>query len=69
MGMEETGTTPKAKGTQKPSTLRALSASDKLSVFDIHNTFQHCWFLSQDHNAILAQKAKNRKKIWVEFAL
>jgi hypothetical protein len=32
--------------------------------------FQHCWFLSQDHlvaNIILAQKAKDRKILWVEF--
>jgi hypothetical protein len=39
-GMGEAGTTPRAKGVKKPSTPKALSAGDKLSVFDIHNTFR-----------------------------
>jgi hypothetical protein len=63
--------TPRAKGTKKPSTPKALSAGDELSVFDIHNTFRRRWFLSRDHlvaNAILAQKAKDGKIFWVKFA-
>ncbi|KAH9976667.1 hypothetical protein BGW80DRAFT_1456781 [Lactifluus volemus] len=43
---------------------RALSANDELFVFDVHNIFQHCWFLSRDHlmtNVISAQKAEDRK--------
>jgi hypothetical protein len=57
MGTGKVGMTPRAKGTKKPSTPKALSAGDELSVFDIHNTFRRCWFLSRDHlvaNAILA---------------
>jgi hypothetical protein len=40
-------------------------------VFDIHNIFHHCWFLSWDHlvaNTISAQKAEDRKIFWVKFA-
>jgi hypothetical protein len=40
-------------------------------VFNIHNIFRHHWFLSRDHlvaNATLAQKAKDGKIFWVEFA-
>jgi hypothetical protein len=69
-GTGEAGTTPRAKGS-KPPTLMALSAGDDLLVFDIHNMFRCRWFLSWDHlvaNAILAQKAKDRKIFWVEFA-
>ncbi|KAH9971768.1 hypothetical protein BGW80DRAFT_1460428 [Lactifluus volemus] len=68
-GEGQAGTTPRAKG--KTLTQRALSAADKLLVFDIHNTFRHRWFLSWDHlvaNVILAQKAKDGKFFWVEFA-
>jgi hypothetical protein len=69
--MGKAGTTPRAKGAKKPSTPKALSAGDELSVFDIHNTFQRRWFLSRDHlvaNTILAQKAEDGKFFWVEFA-
>jgi hypothetical protein len=68
--MGEAGTIPRAKGKQ-PRAPRTLSAGDELSVFNIHNMFWHHWFLSQDHlvaNAISAQKAKDRKIFWVEFA-
>ncbi|KAH9959892.1 hypothetical protein BGW80DRAFT_1464549 [Lactifluus volemus] len=68
-GKGQVGTTPRAKG--KTLTQRALSVADKLSVFDIHNTFRCRWFLSRDHlvaNVILAQKAEDRKIFWVEFA-
>jgi hypothetical protein len=70
-GTGKAGMTPRAKGTKKPSTPKALSVGDKLSVFDIHNTFRCHWFLSRDHlmaNAILAQKAKDGKIFWVKFA-
>jgi hypothetical protein len=43
---------------------RALSENMELSMFDILNIFQHCWFLSASHlraQALLAQKAKDRK--------
>jgi hypothetical protein len=63
MGTEEVGMTPKAKGKQ-PQPPRALAADDELFIFDIYNTFQHHWFLSQDHlmaNATSAQKAEDRK--------
>jgi hypothetical protein len=56
-GTGKAGTTPRVKGTQKPSTLKALSVGDNLLVFNIHNMFQHCWFLLWNHlmaNAILA---------------
>ncbi|KAH9952390.1 hypothetical protein BGW80DRAFT_1260523 [Lactifluus volemus] len=49
---------------------RALTVNDELSVFDIHNTFRRCWFLSWDHlmaNVILAQKAEDGKISWVKF--
>ncbi|KAH9961186.1 hypothetical protein BGW80DRAFT_1463940 [Lactifluus volemus] len=49
---------------------RALTANDELSVFNIHNIFQRCLFLSQDHlmaNVISAQKAEDGKFFWVEF--
>jgi hypothetical protein len=39
-GTGKVGTTPRAKGAKKPSTPKALSVGDELSVFDIHNTFQ-----------------------------
>jgi hypothetical protein len=41
-----------------------------LLVFDILNTFHHCWFLSWDHlmaNTVSAQKAEDGKLSWVEF--
>jgi hypothetical protein len=50
---------------------KALSEVSELSIFDILNTFQCCWFLSVAHlraQALLAQKANNGKKFWVEFA-
>jgi hypothetical protein len=68
-GEGQAGTTPRVKG--KPPTRRALSAADELSVFDIHNIFCRCWFLSRDHlmaNVISAQKAEDGKVFWVEFA-
>jgi hypothetical protein len=71
MGMGEVGKTPRAKGTHKPSTPKALPVGDDLLVFDIHNTFRHHWFLSRDHlvaNVISAQKAEDGKIFWVEFA-
>jgi hypothetical protein len=48
-----------------------LTEATDLSMFDILNTFQHHWFLSVEHlraQALLAQKPKNGKKNWVEFA-
>jgi hypothetical protein len=50
---------------------RALTESTDLSVFDILNTFQHCWFLSLDHlraQALSAQKAEDGKLFWVKFS-
>jgi hypothetical protein len=50
---------------------KTLSGDDELSVFDILNTFHCHWFLSVDNlraNALLAQKAVDRKFSWVEFA-
>jgi hypothetical protein len=50
---------------------KALSESMDLSMFDILNTFQHHWFLSGDHlrpQALLAQKAKDRKIFWIKFS-
>jgi acyl-CoA thioesterase len=44
----------------------ALTESTDLSVFDILNIFQHCWFLSQNH--LRAQKAKDRNIFWVKFS-
>jgi hypothetical protein len=55
---------------EKPFLCKALTGNDELSVFNIHNTFHRCWFLSQDHilaKVILAQKAKDGKFFWVEF--
>jgi hypothetical protein len=49
---------------------RSLLGHAKLSVFDILNTFQCCWFISVDHlrtTVLLAQKAKDGKFFWVEF--
>jgi hypothetical protein len=43
----------------------------KLSVFNVLNIFQICWFLSQDclvKNIVLAQKDANGAFTWVEFA-
>jgi hypothetical protein len=40
-------------------------------MFDILNTFQHCWFLSGDHlraQALSAQKAEDGKIFWVKFS-
>jgi hypothetical protein len=51
---------------------KALTEATDLSVFDILNIFHCCWFLFQDHHwayALSAQKAKDGKIIWVEFAL
>jgi hypothetical protein len=48
----------------------SLLGHAELSVFDILNTFQHCWFVSMDHlrtTVLLAQKAKDGKTFWVEF--
>jgi hypothetical protein len=62
--------TPKDPGTKLPPQ-KALSVADELSVFDIHNIFHCPWFLSWDHlmaNTISAQKAKDGKIFWVEFA-
>jgi hypothetical protein len=50
---------------------RAPSENVDLSMFDILNIFQHYWVLSAGHlraQALSAQKAKNRKFFWVEFA-
>jgi hypothetical protein len=50
---------------------RSLSGNADLSMFDILNTFHHCWFLSVDHlraQAQKAQKAKDGNIFWVEFA-
>jgi hypothetical protein len=58
---------PRAKLVKK----HALTEHVKLSIFDILNTFWCCWFLSVSHlqaQALLAQKADNRKIFWVEFA-
>jgi hypothetical protein len=47
-----------------------LTEATDLSMFDILNIFQCCWFLSVDHlrtQALLAQKADNGKMFWVEF--
>jgi hypothetical protein len=49
---------------------QSLLGHAKLSVFDILNTFQCCWFISTDHlrtAVLLAQKAKDAKFFWVEF--
>ena len=49
---------------------RSLLASAELSVFDIQNTFWHCWFILVDHlrtNVLLAQKDEAGKISWVEF--
>ncbi|KAH9967628.1 hypothetical protein BGW80DRAFT_1462140 [Lactifluus volemus] len=49
---------------------KALSGDDKLSIFDILNTFRRHWFLSVDNlraNALSAQKAVDGKISWVEF--
>jgi hypothetical protein len=43
----------------------------ELSVFDILNTFHHCWFLSRASlmaNVTSAQKAEDGNFSWVEFA-
>jgi hypothetical protein len=48
-----------------------LTEAMELSVFDTLNVFQCYWFLSVDHlraQALLAQKATDGKKFWVEFA-
>jgi hypothetical protein len=48
----------------------SLPGHAKLSVFDILNTFQCCWFISTDHlrtTVLSAQKAKDGKFFWVEF--
>jgi hypothetical protein len=53
-----------------PPKKKALSENTELSIFDILNIFQHCWFLSRDHlraQALSAQKAEDGKLIWVEF--
>jgi hypothetical protein len=58
---------PEAKLAKK----HALTEHMELSVFDILNTFQCHWFLSAGHlwaQALLAQKANNRKIFWVEFS-
>jgi hypothetical protein len=50
---------------------RSLSGNLDLSVFDILNSFHCHWFLSMDHlraQALSAQKAKDGKIFWVEFA-
>jgi hypothetical protein len=42
-----------------------------LSIFDILNTFHHCWFLSVDSlraQALLAQKAEDGKIFWVKYS-
>jgi hypothetical protein len=47
-----------------------LTEAMELSMFDILNVFQCHWFLSMDHlraQALLAQKANDRKFFWVEF--
>jgi hypothetical protein len=49
---------------------QALSEHMELSIFDILHIFQHHWFLSVSHlwaQALLAQKANNRKSFWVKF--
>jgi hypothetical protein len=48
-----------------------LSEAMELSMFDILNIFWCHWFLSVGHlraQALLAQKANDGKKFWVEFA-
>jgi hypothetical protein len=48
-----------------------LTEAMDLSMFDILNVFQCCWFLSADHlraQALSAQKAADRKMFWVKFA-
>jgi hypothetical protein len=50
---------------------KALSGNAELGVFDILNTFQCCWFLSWEHlmaQVTMAQKAEDRKFLWVEFS-
>jgi hypothetical protein len=47
----------------------SLPGTAKLSVFNILNTFCHCWFVSTDHlrtAVLLAQKAEDGKNFWVE---
>lgn len=49
---------------------RSSTVDDELSVFDIHNIFRRCWFLSRTHllnNIISAQKDEDGKISWVEF--
>jgi hypothetical protein len=50
---------------------QSLSRNVKLSVFNILNIFHQCWFLLTNQlkmHIFLAQKAKDRKKIWVKFS-
>jgi hypothetical protein len=47
-----------------------LSGNVELSIFNILNIFHQHWFLSANHlraQALLAQKAEDRKIFWVEF--
>jgi hypothetical protein len=53
-----------------PPKKKALPENMELSIFNILNIFQCHWFLSRDHlraQALLAQKAEDRKLIWVKF--
>jgi hypothetical protein len=55
----------------KPMGKWSLSGNVELSVFDILNTFCWQWYLSIDllrAQVLLAQKAKDGKIFWVEFA-
>ncbi|KAI0282047.1 hypothetical protein BC826DRAFT_1110981 [Russula brevipes] len=60
--------TQKPKGGSKPR--RASPGDVELSVFDIHNIFRRCWFLSRANlltNVISAQKDEDGNISWVEF--
>ncbi|KAI0245231.1 hypothetical protein BJV78DRAFT_1288576 [Lactifluus subvellereus] len=49
---------------------RALPGDAHLLVFNIHNIFHHCWFLSRANlmaRVISAQKAADGKISWVEL--
>jgi hypothetical protein len=52
-----------------PSVPLELS-NDSPSVFQVLNTFRHCWFLNRDHliaNVLAAQKDKCSRIYWVDF--
>jgi hypothetical protein len=55
----------------KPVGKQSLSGNVELSVFDILNIFHRQWYLSIDllrAQVLSAQKAKDGKNFWVEFA-